>query len=81
MKTVTAIESDLDHGLVSGGIAMPESLRNKNVCHFTNYPDDETSIHLLQLVGLHIHTLSDDDKLLIISTIEKILGVECLKYS
>lgn len=53
-------ENEID---VIGGIDLIDlRLIRDDVVHFTNYPDDDRSCHLLQLIGLHLWRLNDKEK-------------------
>lgn len=63
---------------LAGGSGLPEHLR-LDVIEFTNYPEDDLSIHILRLVSLHLKTMSDADKEKLIDTFNEILGIWRLK--
>lgn len=64
---------------LAGGVDIPDDMIDKSVILFENYPEDELSIYILQLIGLHLKNMSDEDKLKIITTLRGILGIKPLK--
>ena len=47
---------------VAGGVGFPEYLLRNDTVHFSNYPKDDKSRHLLQIIGLHLWRFDDEDK-------------------
>ena len=68
-----------DEMCVAGGPELPEHLINHDMIEFTNYPEDELSIHILRLIALHLKGMNDAQKKEIVSVIQKVLGIKPLK--
>lgn len=64
---------------IAGGVDIPDHMIDKSVILFENYPEDDLSVYILQLIGLHLKKMSDEDKIKIITTIQGILGIKPLK--
>jgi hypothetical protein len=54
---------------------LPEHLINKDVIEFSNCPEDDLSIHILRLIGLHLKNMNDEQKQEIINTLNVQLGI------
>lgn len=57
------------------GIDISKYLRT-DVVEWTNAPDDELSMHILRLIGLHIWKFNDLQKMQIIEKLNEILGIK-----
>lgn len=54
---------------------LKEIIRN-DVVEFSNYPEDDLSIHLLRLISLHLSKMTNEQKTEIINTINKQLDIK-----
>jgi hypothetical protein len=51
----------------------------RDVVKFANYPDDEKSLYILQMVGLHLATMTEEQKDQLIASLMKIFKIKPLK--
>jgi len=65
-----------DDDLVAGGCDIPEEMIDKDVIGFTNFPDDELSRYILQLIGLHLNKMTDEQKRTLAKDLRDILSIE-----
>ena len=61
---------------VIGGVDLPKYLRSTDVVEWTNAPDDELSVHIMRLIGIHIWKFNDSQKMQIIEKLDEILGIK-----
>jgi hypothetical protein len=57
---------------VAGGVEIPDSMLRKDVVEFSNFPDDDLSRTILQLVGLHLWSWTDEQKKEVIEALQNV---------
>lgn len=57
---------------VVGGVEIPDHLLRKDIVQFSNFPDDDLSRTILQLVGLHLWSWTDEQKKQVIEALQNV---------